>query len=78
MTDMRKTANFFKSSRLYANSNFLIGLGSTFNIPGNYFDYNYSKSGKEADWKAIGRDWDIVGHNLNNSIPVLNKTESQY
>lgn len=74
MTDLKnKKTHIRQSSRLYANSNFVIGMGSIFNIVGEYFNYNYSKSGAEADNKAIKRDWEIVGEDLSNSISILEK-----
>lgn len=73
MTDITNKKIRMRSSRLYANSNFVIGMGSIFNIAGKYFDFNYSKSGIEADNKAIRRDWEIVGRELANSIPTVKK-----
>lgn len=71
MTDFKNKNIRIQSSRLYGNSNFIIGMGSIFNIAGKYFDYNYSESDIEADNLAIKRDWEIVGKELSNSIPVL-------
>lgn len=70
ITKIRKY-KYKQSSRLFASSNFVIGIGSIFNITGNYFEFNYSKTGFEADNKAIKRDWEIIGQELNNAIPVL-------
>ena len=61
-----------QSSRLYASPDFIIGLGSIFNIAGNYFDYNYSKTGAEADRKAIKRDWEMLGHDFKSTLCILN------
>jgi hypothetical protein len=58
----------FQSSRLYPKSRFITGMGSVFNVAGNYFDYNYSKSGIEADNKAIQKDWDVVGKSFRQTI----------
>lgn len=74
MTDFTNNKKIrVQSSRLYANSNFITGMGSIFNIAGKYFDYNYSESGIEADDKAIKKDWEIVGADLVNSMFVLEK-----
>ena len=55
---------------LVANS-FKIGLGSIFNLEGNYFDYNYASSDKEADFIALLNDWLVVGQDIENSIEIL-------
>lgn len=60
----------YHSDFLFSQGSFSIGVGSIFNIPGNYYLFNYSKSDKEADTKAIKSDWgmikqdfeDVVGH----------------
>jgi len=52
----KKKANY-STDFLLPNNNFLVGLGSVLNITGTYFNYNYSKSDKDADYKAISSDW---------------------
>lgn len=39
---------------------FLIGMGSVFNIAGSYYKYNTSEAAKEADEKAISKDWQMI------------------
>lgn len=53
---------------LFPTPSFLIGAGSIFNIAGNYFDFNNSKSDKEADAQAISSDWSLIGSDLYQSI----------
>lgn len=43
-------------------------MGSVINLAGNYFPYNVSKSGIEADNLAIGNDFMIVGDDLRQAI----------
>lgn len=49
---------------LLPKNNFLVGLGSVFNVFGKYFTYNYSKSAQEADMNAIASDWTMVGEDF--------------
>jgi hypothetical protein len=41
-----------------------MGIGSAMNIVGNYYSFNYSKCEKEADFKALRCDWEMVGTDL--------------
>lgn len=63
--------NTLSSSPLLTNRGFIVGMGSVFNITGKYFEYNYSKNAQCADFKAIKRDWEIVGQNLSGAIQKL-------
>ncbi len=69
---LRHKNSIIISSRLYSTPSFLIGLGSIFNLAGDYFNFNYSKTGCEADAKAIKKDWIVVGKNLMQSIESVN------
>jgi hypothetical protein len=65
-----------RTSFLLQKNDFLVGIGSVLNISGSYFEYNYSKSDKEADYKAIYSDWYNVGidiRNSNNKFEEVNK-----
>lgn len=53
-----------KSSTVLPSNSFWVGVGSIFNISGKYFDYNTSKTGREADVKALRRDWEMVGEDI--------------
>ncbi len=61
----RNTKN--RTSFLLQKNDFVVGIGSVLNISGSYFEYNYSKSDKEADYKAIYSDWYNVGIDIRNS-----------
>ena len=64
----------YKTTFLFRRTSFLIGCGSVFNVSGNYFVFNYSKSGLQADAKAIENDWDVIGQDLKDTIrKVSNK-----
>ncbi|HLS29392.1 MAG TPA: hypothetical protein VK021_00905 [Flavobacteriaceae bacterium] len=57
----------YKTDFLLPKNDFLVGLGSVLNIKGNYFQYNYSESVVEADFKAIYSDWLNVGRDIKES-----------
>jgi hypothetical protein len=61
MTAMTKK---YKTNILFPRASALQGIGSIFNVAGNYFDFNYSKSGEEADQKAIEDDWGVIGDDI--------------
>ncbi len=54
----------YRSDFLFNTPSFLIGAGSVLNLAGNYFPFNYGKSSKEADAKAIESDWGVVGQDI--------------
>jgi hypothetical protein len=56
---------------LFPENSFITGMGSLLNISGNYFIYNYSDDGAEADWKALKSDWGTIGQDFDS---VINKT----
>ncbi len=53
---------------LFSKTGFTIGLGSVYNIPGNFYDFNYSKNETEADNKAIRMDWSMIASDLSQAI----------
>ncbi|MEN5058457.1 hypothetical protein [Sphingobacterium kitahiroshimense] len=53
-----------KSSELMPKNTFLVGLGSIFNIGGQYFEYNTSESANETDTKALLNEWRNVGESV--------------
>lgn len=62
MNNFRKKKLKIKTS--FPRTGFLRGMGSVFNIAGNYYQFDYSDSGAEADFKAISSDWETVGHDM--------------
>ena len=67
--------NKFKSNQLFPRSGFLTGMGSVFNISGNYFERNCSKSNKETDARAIASDWGMVGQDLQQVLDTESSKE---
>lgn len=65
---MDKTLKVMKTSFLLPKGGFLVGMGSVFNIAGNYFRYNSSESAEVADYKALCSDWSNVGSDIEVSM----------
>lgn len=59
---------YYITDHLFSRTNSIIGAGSVFNIAGNYFSFNSSSSGEEADAKAIESDWGTIGMDLQDVI----------
>ncbi len=58
----------YHTAFLFTSNRYWTAIGSLINLRGNYFDFNYSKSGFEADRKANFHDWMAVYSDLNNSL----------
>ena len=54
----------YRADFLFPANSFLIGMGNTLNIAGNYYNFNYSETGNEADSRAMESDWGIIGQDL--------------
>lgn len=50
---------------------FFTGFSSVFSIAGETTDFNRSKSGEEADYKAIKSDWEMIGQDFKKAIKKL-------
>ena len=57
-----------KSIFSLSKNNFWIGLGSIFNIFGNYFMTRPNKDALQADINAIASDWWAVGNDIRKVI----------
>lgn len=49
-----------RTDYLFPSPSFLIGVGSIFNICGNYFEYNLSETDLQADLRALLSDWLVI------------------
>lgn len=58
----------YRTDILFPRASFLIGAGSVFNLAGNYFEFNRSRTGEEADWLALANDWGVAGDDLRKAI----------
>jgi hypothetical protein len=67
----------YRSDYLFAKPSFLIGMGSVFNIGGNYFSFNNSYNDSEADAKAMQSDWGVVGLDIESAVENLKRSIEQ-
>ena len=63
-----------KSDFLVATSSFTSGAGRLLDWYGLYDLYNVSRSGQEADAKAIFSDWRVVGEDINDAMLEFDST----
>ena len=56
---------------LFADPSFLSGAASVMDIGGGLCTYNVSRSGSEADERAIASDWAVVGSDILNAAKAL-------
>lgn len=68
---MRKMKRY-RTIRLFHRTSVLHGIGSIFNVVGNYYHFNYSNSGQDADRKAIEYDWGVVGNDIRKAAKKTN------
>lgn len=52
------------SSYLFSTPSFIEGVGRLLDFGSTLNNYNYSKSDKEADYRAISSDWRAVGNDM--------------
>lgn len=64
----------YRTDFLLPKNNFWVGLGSVLNLAGSYFDYNYSMTENEADYRALKSDWENVGEDIMLSEQKFNIT----
>ena len=60
-----------RSNYLFPDDTFLQGMASIFDIGDSLFIYNESKTGEEADQKAIANDWAVVGEDISEAIEKI-------
>ena len=63
MNDTEKRTDF-----LFPKRSFWTGFSSILNVFGNQNKFNTSKSGQEADCKALKSDWEMIGKDIQNAI----------
>lgn len=60
-----------QSDFLYARSSFIRGMGSVFNIPGNFYAFNTRSTPQEADAAAFAKDWNVISRDLAESADKI-------
>jgi hypothetical protein len=63
MNDIDKRTDFLLPKR-----DFWTGASSVFNIFGEENKFNTSKSGEEADLKALKSDWEMIGEDFKQTL----------
>lgn len=57
-----------KSTFLFARPSFIEGMARVMDLGSTMQIYNNSKSEKEADVKALKKDWEAVGEDILNAV----------
>ncbi|HEY6248225.1 MAG TPA: hypothetical protein VIX17_30125 [Pyrinomonadaceae bacterium] len=60
---------------LFAEPSFLTGFASVIDIGGSMLTYNVSRTGAEADQRAIASDWAVIGSDILNAAKTLGEKE---
>jgi len=63
----------YKTNTLFHRTSLTDGFGSIINVAGNYYVFNYSRLGEEADQKAIENDWGVIGNDILKAVSELKK-----
>lgn len=63
----------YRTDFLFPKSSFITGMGSVFDLTGNYYSFNTSKTTSIADFKAIQSDWGVVGQDIESSVEEVNR-----
>jgi hypothetical protein len=53
---------------LSGTSDFLTGMASAVSLGGNFHEFSEAASPAEADAKAIGHDWSVVGQEIKDAL----------
>jgi hypothetical protein len=61
----------FVTDFLFSTPTFLSGAGTAINLAGNFYDFNSSDSGFEADKKAIENDFNMIGQDIYDVIDKI-------
>lgn len=67
--------NRVKSDFLTSDPSFVSGVARLFDWAGLYDAYNQSRTGQEADAKAMFSDWRIVGQDLADAMAEFEATQ---
>lgn len=62
-----------ETSFLFATPSFMQGVASVIDMGGTLLMYNESKNIQEADTRAIGNDWAMVGKDIRSAAESLAK-----
>jgi hypothetical protein len=71
VSSARRQRRRMKTSFLFPTPSFLSGVGSVLDIFGRPGPFNYSRSGVEADCKALYSDYKMIGQDIEDAILVF-------
>ena len=67
----------FYTDFLVADSSYLIGAGTVFNISGNFYRFNRAASSAQADALAIRQDFAMIGQDIRDVAETLEQEKSK-
>jgi hypothetical protein len=62
---------------LFADPSFLSGLGSVLDLGGTLVEFNQSRSGQEADARALASDWAVAGKDVRAAMRLCEQEKKQ-
>lgn len=65
------------STFLFANPSFFEGISRLFDFGNSLSEYNRSKSGSEADYRALKNDWSAIGNDIIISMEIYEQESSE-
>lgn len=66
-----KKQKIFSAGFLFSTPPFLSGAGTVMNLAGNFYEFDSSDFGFEADGKAIENDFLMIGQDFSNTIEKI-------
>lgn len=63
-----KKQKSYSTDFLFSTPSFLSGAGTVMNLAGNFYEFNSSESGFEADEKAIQNDFRMIGQDFSDVV----------
>lgn len=67
---MKNQVNFI-TDFLFSTPSFTSGIGSVINIAGNYYEFNTSETGLDADEIALKNDFNMIGQDIKQSLDSI-------
>lgn len=62
---------------LYADPSFFSGVAAMLDLASGLIVYNTSRSGREADERAIASDWAVIGKDIETAIEAIEEEALQ-
>lgn len=77
MPELNRNRGPMKTDFLFVQPSFLRGMASVLDLGGVLEEtgYNYSRSSRQADLRAMQSDWYVIGQDLRNAIGRLEEEE---